>query len=105
MQHSALFFFSLILNKIRISSFLLGNSLGEPVESFEETFSTESTGSLDEPFTSSETCESEFLGDLSDIHHTLILLVGEDQKCGFFQVVFGEHSLEFFLGDLDTLLI
>ena len=80
--------------------------LGEPVETFVKSISTDGAGALDEPGSSTDFVKAESGRDFSARHGAgEILLVGEDEEDSVLKLFLSEHLMELFLVLVDTVAI
>lgn len=80
--------------------------IGQPIETFVETVSAGGARGLDVPIAVAQRMQTELVGDFGRVHGVRqVLLVGEYQKYGVPELVFGEHAHELVFGLGDTLPI
>ena len=81
-------------------------SVGEPVETVEETVSGSSASGDDVPLAVAERLQTELLSNVSNSHGVgKILLVGQDENDGFAELVLTQQLLQLQSGLIDTLAI
>lgn len=81
-------------------------SIGEPVETVEETVSGSGTSGDDVPLAVAEGLQTELLSDVRNSHRVgEILLVGQDENDGFAELILAQQLLQLQSGLIDTLAI